>query len=117
MTVLKDKYYDKNLGNTQESVNTFLENHGNDLDCKLKLLTKIIAYLKDAKFFSSDKKTFNTNYFPYKVIISRLLYKFNNISKFNRHINNIINQLKARVLEMADATFLPCQIHLRIKYV
>ena len=95
---LRDKYYENNLGNSELSVNEYLKNNQDIINDKLIMIKKIIITLKDNKFFSEVGKIFKTNYLPYKCIISRLLYKFNtNISLFNRHIIDIIENLELEI--------------------
>jgi hypothetical protein len=74
------------------------------------MIKKITNTLKDNNFFSEDKKIFNTNYLPYKFIISRLLYKFRtNIALFNRHIIDIIEKLKLEITSVNIQTKLDCK--------
>jgi 5-methylcytosine-specific restriction endonuclease McrA len=97
ITVLREKFYEKNLGETEESVLEYLKNNQEKMKSNLIFMKKIIECLKDNKFFSEDKRTFNTFYLPYKIIISRLLYKFKDIATFNRHIIPIIHKLKEEI--------------------
>jgi hypothetical protein len=104
IVVLRDKFYEKNLGETEESVLEYLKNNQEKIKNNLLLMKKIIECLKDNKFFSDDKRTFNKYYLPYKVIISRLLYKFKDIATFNRHIIPIIHKLKDEIQEIIMQT-------------
>lgn len=104
IVVLRDKFYEKNLGETEESVVEYLKNNQEKIKSNLILMKKIIECLKDNKFFSDDKRTFNKYYLPYKVIISRLLYKFKDISSFNKHIIPIIHKLKDEIPQIVMQT-------------
>jgi hypothetical protein len=106
---LRDLYYEKNLGNTQQSVDTYLQKNNEEIIEKLIFMKKIIACLKDNKFFSTDKKVFSKYYLPYKFIISRLIYKFKDISLFYRHIIDIINKLRKEILEDEIQIKLECK--------
>ena len=107
---LRDKYYEDNLGNTESSVLDYLKNNQVIIHDKLIMIKKIITTLKDNKFFSEEKKSFNKYYLPYKFIISRLLYKFNtNISLFNRHIIDIIEKLKLEITSVDIQEILECK--------
>ena len=97
VNALRDKYYDDYLGNTQQSVELFLQKNEEDIKNKLIIMKKIISVLKDNNFFSDNKKKFNKFYFPYKFIISRLMFKFKDISLFNRHIIDILEQLTLQI--------------------
>jgi len=97
VNALRDKYYEDYLGNTQQSVDLFLQENEEDIKNKLTMMKKIISVLKDNKFFSDNKKKFNKFYFPYKFIISRLMYKFKDISIFNRHIIDILEQFTIQI--------------------
>ncbi len=109
VNTLRDKYYNDNIGKTEESVNNYLEKNEEIITNKLIMIKKIISTLKDNKFFSTNKKTFNKFYLPYKFIISRLLFKFNkDISLFNRHIIDIIHNLKLKVTEVDIQETLEC---------
>ena len=102
VNTLRDKYYDETLGHTEQSVNLYMQNNIEDIKNKLTMLKKIINALKDNKFFSDDKKTFNKYYLPYKFIISRLLFKFKDISVFNRCIVYLSEQLKEKITETIE---------------
>jgi len=107
---LRDKYYEDNLGNTESSVLDYLKNNQAIIHDKLIMIKKIITTLKDNKFFSEEKKSFNKYYLPYKFIISRLLYKFNtNIALFNRHIIDIIEKLKLEITSVDIQEILECK--------
>ncbi len=106
---LRNTYYETTLGSTQQSVSTYLQNNEENIKNKMVMLKKIITTLKDNLFFSKNKKTFNTLYVPYKFIISRLLYKFKDISLFNRHIIDIIHNLNAEIIEIDVQSKLECK--------
>jgi hypothetical protein len=107
---LREKYYEDTLGSSQQSVSDYLNNNEENIKNKLNMIKKIINTLKDNIFFSDNKKTFNKYYVPYKFIISRLLYKFKNeISIFNRHIIDIIEQLKTEIIEVDIQSTLECK--------
>jgi hypothetical protein len=99
VNTLRDKYYEEKLGHTQQSVNLFMQNNQEDIKCKLIFMKKIISTLKDNKFFSDNKKIFKKYYLPYKFIISRIMFKFKDISLFNRHIIDIIEQLNIEIID------------------
>ena len=109
ITTLRDKYYEQKLGHTQQSVDVFLEKNKDEINCRLIMVKKIIMILKDNKFFSDDKKKFNKYYLPYKFIISRLLFKFNEISLLNRHIMDIIHQLENQITNIEIQEKLDCK--------
>lgn len=106
---LRKIYFEKNLGNTQESVNLYLEKNKNNIEQHLNMALKIILKLKDNRFFADDKRQFNTCYLPYKFIISRLLFHFKDISLFNRHIIDIIPSLRANISEINIQEDLDCK--------
>lgn len=109
VNTLRDKYYSETLGHTQQSVDTFLQNNEENIKSRIIMIKKIIATLKDNKFFSNDKKIFHKFYLPYKFIISRLLFKFKEISSFNRHIIDIIEQLKMQITDVDIQLKLECK--------
>jgi hypothetical protein len=110
VNTLRDKYYEDTLGNTQDSVNAYLNENEVNIKNKLDMIKKIIITLKDNKFFSDDKKIFKKYYLPYRFIISRLLHKFKtDISLFNRHIIDIIEQLKSEIIEVDIQENLECK--------
>jgi hypothetical protein len=109
INTLRDKYYADNLGNTQESVDAFLEKNEENIRSKIAMIKKIIICLKDNKFFSSEKKIFHKYFLPYKFIISRLLFKFKDISMFNRHIMDIIQELRTEITEIDIQDKLKCK--------
>jgi len=97
---LRNSFYDKNLGNTSDSVNKYLNSNSQSIKDKLVFAIKILRCLTDNRFFSDNSKIYKKNFIPYKFIVSRLLRKFNNdISTFNRHIIEIIQKLKEDIVE------------------
>jgi hypothetical protein len=106
---LCNNYYLETLGKSEESVHIYLQNNQEKLKHKLYLMKKIITTLKDNMFFSPEKKIFNSYYLPYKCIISRLLHKFNDISDFNRHIIDIIEELKNKICDVDLEEELKCK--------
>lgn len=109
VNTLRDKYYEETLGHTQQSVDIYLQKNEDDIKCKLVMMKKMIVTLKDHKFFSNNKKIFNKYYFPYKCIISRLMFKFKDISLFNRHIIDIIEQLTIQIIDVDIQLILECK--------
>jgi hypothetical protein len=109
VSTMRDKYYEEFIGNTQQSVDAFLLKNTEDIKTALIMMKKITATLKDNKFFNDTTKIFNKYYLPYKFIISRLLFKFKDISLFNRHIIDIIEQLKMHITDVDIQTKLDCK--------
>jgi hypothetical protein len=101
-------YLKTKLGETEESVNNFLEKNTHEIKDKLDLISKMTKRLNDENIFSKDKRTFNKLFIPYKFIISRLCYKLKNISVFNRHINNIIHDFKSQIFDVDIQKKLNC---------
>jgi len=89
INTLIENYLKNTIGETEENVNLFLQNHSKEIKDKLEFICKIIQRLKDEQLFSDDKRKFNKFYVPYKFIICRLFYKLKNIAVFNRHIKDI----------------------------
>ena len=109
VNTLRDKYYEETLGHSQQSVNTFLKNSEEDIRNKILMMKKIISIIKDNKLFSDNKKIFNKYYLPYKFMISRLLFKFKDISLFNRHIIDIIDTFKIQICNIDIQEELQCK--------
>jgi hypothetical protein len=109
INTLREKYYEETLGHTQQSVSNYLQNNEEILRSKINIIKKIIVTLKDNLFFSFNKKFFNKYYVPYKFIISRLLYRFKDISLFNRHIIDIIDQFKIEIINIDIQEKLECK--------
>jgi len=109
VNTLRDKYYEDTLGHTQQSVSDYLQNNEENIKNKINMMKKIIITLKDNLFFSTDKKTFNKYYLPYKFIISRLLFKFKDVASFNRHIIDIIHQVKSEITDIDIQEKLVCK--------
>ena len=94
-----DKYLKNYIGETEEAVNIFLQNNSKELRNRLDLICKIINRLKDEQIFSEDKRTYNKLFLPYKCMISRLVFKLKDISVFNRHIKDILNDFRIQIVE------------------
>jgi len=109
VSTMRDKYYELTIGNDQESVDRFLQENGESIRNKLIMMKKIIVTLKDNRFFSEDKRIYNKYSLPYKFIISRLLHKFNDISLFNRHIVDIIEQFRINITGIDIQEKLSCK--------
>lgn len=107
---LREKYYQDTLGNNDASVDKYLEANESKIKDRLAMIKKIVDTLKDNEFFSTSKKEYNKYYIPYKFIISRLFYKFeNDISVFNRHIKDIIEKLNTGILSLDIQSILDCK--------
>jgi hypothetical protein len=107
---MRNNFYEDTLGNSEASVNDYLKENEENIKNTLSMIKKIIVNLKDNKFFSKHKKVFNKYYLPYKFIISRLLYKFKlDISLFNKHIIDIIEQLKLQITDVDIQEKLECK--------
>lgn len=107
---MRNNFYEDTLGNSEASVNDYLKENEEIIKNTLSMIKKIIVNLKDNKFFSKHKKVFNKYYLPYKFIISRLLYKFKlDISLFNKHISDIIEQLKLQITDVDIQEKLECK--------
>lgn len=106
---LRDTFYETMLGETEESVNSYLNTNTENIKGSLVLMKKIIETLKDNRFFYEEKKSFNKYYLPYKFIISRLMYKFKNISELNRYIIEILKCLKLKITNVDIQTVLECK--------
>jgi len=107
---LRNNFYEDTLGNSEASVNNYLKDNEETIKNTLTMIKKIIINLKDNKFFSKNKKIFNKYYLPYKFIISRLLYKFKlDISLFNKHIIDIIEQFKSNITDVDIQENLECK--------
>ena len=104
-----DNYLKCNIGETEEKVNSFLESKTQEIKDKLDLISKIINRLIDEKIFSKDKRTFNKFYIPYKFMICRLYFKLNDISVFNRHIKDILKDLKSKIFDVDIQIELECK--------
>ena len=104
-----DNYLKCNIGETEEKVNSFLESKTQEIKNKLDLISKIINRLIDEKIFSKDKRTFNKFYIPYKFMICRLYFKLNDISVFNRHIKDILKDLKSKIFDVDIQIELECK--------
>jgi len=106
---LVDNYLKSVIGETEEAVNTFLDNNTQEIRNKLDLMCKIIDRLTHEKIFSKDKRTFNKYFLPYKFVICRLFFKLKNISLFNRHIKDILNDLNTKIFQVDIQEKLMCK--------
>lgn len=104
-----DTYLKSIIGITEDAVNIFLINNTQAIKNKLELLCKIIDKLIDKNIFSEDKRTFNKLFVPYKFMICRLYFKLKDISIFNRHINDILNDFKSKIIEVDIQDTLKCK--------
>jgi hypothetical protein len=104
-----DNYLKKKIGETEEDVNIFLKNNTQEIKNKLDLISKIMIRLIDENIFSKDKRTFNKLFIPYKFMICRLYFKLKDISVFNRHIKDILDDFKSKILEVDIQSVLECK--------
>ena len=104
-----DNYLKTGIGETEEDVNMFLKNNTQEIRNKLDLLCKIINRLIDENIFSRDKRKFNKLFLPYKCMICRLYFKLKDISVFNRHINDILNDFNSRIIQVDIQDTLNCK--------
>jgi len=98
ITDLRNRYLKSNLGETDESVKKFLKDNTKKITEILGFIDKIIIRLQELNIFSENKKIFNKCQISYKFLISRLIHKLNNISIFNRHINQIIQHYNKLII-------------------
>jgi hypothetical protein len=109
LNTLINRYLKQEIGETEEKVNYFLETKTQEINDKLDLISKMIKRLNDENIFTKDKRTFNKLFIPYKFMICRLHFKLKNISVFNRHINNILNDLKNKIIDIDIQKHLDCK--------
>ena len=102
-----NNYLKSTIGETEEDVNTFLQNI-QEIRNKLDLICKIINRLIDEKIFSEVKRTFNKLFLPYKFMICRLFFKLKDISVFNRHIKDILNDFNSKIIKVDIQDTLKC---------
>jgi hypothetical protein len=102
LSEVRKDFYKFNLGMTPESVDEYLKKNKKLIDESLSFMKKVILCLKDNKFFSSERRKFNALFLPYKLIISRLMYAFKDISTFNRYIVEIIRNLKLNITDVEN---------------
>lgn len=108
LTTMIEHYLKKDIGETEESVNTFLYNNSQEIRYKLDLMSKIINRFIHEKLFSENKRTFNNLYLPNKFMICRLCFKLKDISVFNRHIEHILKNFKSKILQCNIQETLEC---------
>lgn len=104
-----DIYLKNVIGITEEDVNKFLKNNTQEIRNKLELLCKIIDNLIDKNIFSKNKREFNKLFLPYKFMICRLYFKLKDISIFNRHINDILNDFNSEIIQVDIQDTLKCK--------
>ena len=104
-----DNYLKSVIGETEEDVTQFLHNNTQEIISKLDLMCKIINRLIDENFFSKDKRIFNKLFLPYKFMICRLYFKLKDISVFNRHINDILNDFNSKIINVDIQVVLECK--------
>jgi hypothetical protein len=104
-----DIYLKSVIGITEEAVNIFLKNNTQEIRNKLELLCKIINSFIDKNIFSQNKRTFNKLFIPYKFMICRLHFKLKDISIFNRHINDILNDFNSKIIQVDIQDTLKCK--------
>lgn len=97
-------FYENHLGETEQSVRTYLTENTEEIKTRLLFMKKIVATLKDNKFFSDDKRTYKKYYLPYKFIISRLIHKFKDNATLNRHLVGILPKLKEEIAKVDSFT-------------
>lgn len=101
MTKIKEIFLNNIIGTIDKDITEYLAENNDYIHNKLNFIKKVIIYLKDENMFSKNKKTFNTNYFPYKCIIGRLVFFFNqfknNIALFHRHIPELLIKLQEEI--------------------
>lgn len=104
-----DIYFKKTIGETEECVKKFIETNGDDVKNKLEFMIKIIDRLIDEKLFSEDKKTYNRLFIPYKFMICRLCFNLKDISVFNRHVKDVINDFNNEIINTDIQAKLKCK--------
>lgn len=103
VNTLIDRYLKVTIGKTQDDVNQFLENNSLAIRNKLDFIIQVIQKLEKAQLFSTDKKTFNNRFMPYKFIICRLSFKCNgSLIMFNHYIDDMIEDLRNSITEVHD---------------
>ena len=106
---LTASFQKRTIGDTQEQVQEFLDNHSHEVKEKLDFIVKVMQRLQRANLFSSDKKNFRANYIIYKLIICRLSYYFIRQPIFyDNVIELIINQLQTEIINVDLQTILGC---------
>ena len=104
ITTLKDTWVKKNMGESIESVNDYNKTSGDEIENKLKFMLKIINDFNELGLFSDDTKTFNTQFVPYKFMISRCCFLIKKYSLFNRMAENITTNFKKIVVPIVENT-------------
>jgi hypothetical protein len=106
---MRDKWLKNNLGITSESVYEYINKEESNINTKLDLILKYINLLDENNLFSNDKREFNNRFLPIKFIIVRCIYKINDISLFNRHLNNLIKLFTEEILSVDIQDKLNCK--------
>ena len=109
MNSLMNDYLKNTIGETEETITNFLENNVEEIKNKLNFILKIINKLTEKNIFSKNKKRFNKYFYPYKFVICRLCFKLKNISIFNRHIHDIIDDINKNILTVDIQADLDCK--------
>ena len=108
LNAIIDKYL-KNIGETEEAVSMFLNTNSKELRNRLDLICKIIDRLENEKIFSTNKREYNKLFLPYMCMISRLFFKLKDISVFNRHIEDILDDFRIQIIEDDIQVKLKCK--------
>lgn len=106
---LRNNYLKTKLGETKNSVDSYIEENIQTINNKLDLYNKIIQRLFEENFFDEDKKNYNKNYVPYKFLLGRLVNKLNNIQNFNRYIGDILLDFTNEVINVDIQEELDCK--------
>jgi hypothetical protein len=99
-----ESFYTEQLGETEQSVRTYLTENTEEIKGRLLFMKKVVATLKDNKFFSEEPAIYKKYYLPYKFIISRLIHKIKDIATLNRNLGVILPKLKEEVAKVDDYT-------------
>lgn len=108
ITSLKKDWEKKNLGETAESIQAYINLNKDKIISKLQLMVKFIKAFTEEGLFDEDKKLFKTNYLPYKFIIARCIFFIKNISQFNRHCLELTNKFKSEITSVDLSLKLDC---------
>jgi hypothetical protein len=105
---LKDEWITKNLGDSFESVNKYVDENKENTNDLLNKMNKFIIVFKNEELFAKDKKEFKKYYLPYKFIIARCVFHIKNISIFNRHYKKLVEHFKANITTIDIQDVLEC---------
>ena len=106
---LTEDWLRENIGETSTKINEFIEKETGNINDILSRLIKFIELFYSENLFSNDKKLFNTFYLPYKFILARCIKHFKNISLFNRHYKQMVEQFKKQIFEVDIQQILSCK--------